>query len=39
MTADRGNAHAAVRRLPILTRDVGRYRACFPTVELITPRR
>jgi predicted nucleic acid-binding protein len=32
-------AHAAVRGLPILTRDLGRYRACFPTVELITPRR
>ena len=32
-------AHAAVRGLPILTRDVGRYRAYFPTVELITPKR
>jgi predicted nucleic acid-binding protein len=30
-------AHAAVRGLPILTRDVGRYRAYFPTVELISP--
>lgn len=30
-------AHAAVSGLPILTRDVGRYRAYFPTVELITP--
>ena len=32
-------AHAAVRGLPILTRDVGRYRTYFPTVELITPKR
>lgn len=32
-------AHAAVRGLPILTRDVNRYRAYFPTVELITPGR
>lgn len=31
-------AHAAVRGLPILTRDVGRYRTWFPSVELITPR-
>lgn len=30
-------AHAAVRRLPLLTRDAGRYRTYFPTVELITP--
>ena len=30
-------AHAAVRRWPILTRDAGRYRAYFPTVELVTP--
>ena len=30
-------AHAAVRGLPLLTRDVGRYRAYFPTVELISP--
>jgi predicted nucleic acid-binding protein len=32
-------AHAAVRDLPILTRDAGRYRTCFPTVGLITPKR
>ncbi len=31
-------AHAAVRSLPILTRDVGRYRAYFPSVDLITPK-
>jgi predicted nucleic acid-binding protein len=31
-------AHAQVARLPILTRDVGRYRTYFPDVELITPR-
>ena len=30
-------AHAAVARLPLLIRDVGRYRTHFPTVTLITP--
>lgn len=30
-------AHAAVARLPLLTRDEGRYRTYFPTVELILP--
>ena len=30
-------AHAAVERLPLLTRDVRRYRSYFPTVELIAP--
>jgi predicted nucleic acid-binding protein len=30
-------AQAAVEALPILTRDVGRYRNYFPTVHLITP--
>ena len=30
-------AHAAVARFPLLTRDVQRYRAYFPTVELIAP--
>jgi hypothetical protein len=30
-------AHAAVMRWPILTRDVGRYRTHFPTVQLIAP--
>jgi predicted nucleic acid-binding protein len=30
-------AHAAVMQWPILTRDVGRYRPHFPSVELITP--
>jgi predicted nucleic acid-binding protein len=30
-------AHAAVAELPLLTRDVGRYRTYFPTVNLITP--
>lgn len=30
-------AHAAVSRLSLLTRDAGRYRTYFPTVELISP--
>lgn len=30
-------AHAAVSRLPLLTRDTRRYRTYFPTVELIAP--
>jgi predicted nucleic acid-binding protein len=30
-------AHAAVERLPVLTRDTRRYRHYFPTVELIAP--
>lgn len=30
-------AHAAVSDVPILTRDVGRYRTYFPNVELISP--
>jgi predicted nucleic acid-binding protein len=30
-------AHAAVNRAAILTRDVGRYRSYFPTVQLISP--
>jgi predicted nucleic acid-binding protein len=30
-------AHAAVTDSAILTRDVGRYRAYFPTVRLVTP--
>ena len=30
-------AHAAVRGMPLLTRDQGRYRTYFPTVELIVP--
>ena len=30
-------AHAAVAELPLLTRDVGRYRTYFPSVVLITP--
>jgi predicted nucleic acid-binding protein len=31
-------AHADHERLPLLTRDVPRYRHYFPTVELIAPR-
>lgn len=30
-------AHAAVEGLALLTRDVGRYRTYFPTVELLSP--
>jgi predicted nucleic acid-binding protein len=30
-------AHATVSGLPILTRDVGRYRTYFPAVKLLTP--
>lgn len=30
-------AHAAVAKLPLLTRDVRRYRTYFPTVSLIAP--
>ncbi|VVN18388.1 type II toxin-antitoxin system VapC family toxin [Pseudomonas fluorescens] len=30
-------AHAAVKQLPLLTRDAKRYRSYFPTVELIVP--
>jgi len=30
-------AHAAVKKLRLLTRDVKRYRTYFPTVELIAP--
>lgn len=30
-------AHADLERLPLLTRDVSRYRHYFPTVELIAP--
>jgi predicted nucleic acid-binding protein len=30
-------AHAAVERLPLLTRDASRYRAYFPTLTLIAP--
>ncbi len=32
-------AHAAVARLPLLSRDAGRYRTYFPTLELIVPQR
>ena len=28
-------AHAAVQQLPLLTRDVGRYRSYFPSLKLI----
>lgn len=30
-------AHAAVKKLPLLTRDARRYRSYFPSVELIVP--
>ncbi len=32
-------AHAAIARLPLLSRDRGRYRRYFPTLELIVPQR
>jgi predicted nucleic acid-binding protein len=32
-------AHAAVRGIPILTRDVSRYASYFPTVTLLHPTR
>ena len=32
-------AHAAVRDLGLLTRDAGRYRSYFPTVEIFAPTR
>ena len=31
-------AHAAVAGLPLLSRDTGRYRANFPTLQLIAPK-
>lgn len=31
-------AHAAVAQLPLLTRDVRRYRTYFPSLELIAPK-
>ncbi|AFZ15592.1 PilT domain-containing protein (plasmid) [Crinalium epipsammum PCC 9333] len=30
-------AHAVIAEMPLLTRDVNRYRAYFPTVHLLTP--
>ena len=30
-------AHAAVAQLPLMTRDVGRYRTYFPSLKLIAP--
>lgn len=30
-------AHAAITGLPLLTRDIARYRTYFPTVQLIAP--
>lgn len=31
-------AHAAVMELPLLTRDISRYRTYYPTLKLITPK-
>jgi len=30
-------AHAAIEKLPLLTRDATRYRSYFPTLELLCP--
>jgi predicted nucleic acid-binding protein len=30
-------AHAAVSRMPVLTRDITRYTSYFPTVQLVSP--
>lgn len=30
-------SQAAVQKLPLLTRDIGRYRTYFPTIEMIAP--
>ncbi len=30
-------AHASVERMPLITRDVGRYKTYFPTLKLICP--
>ncbi|THK39428.1 PIN domain-containing protein [Ensifer sp. MPMI2T] len=30
-------AHAAVSQIPLLTRDIGRYKTYFPSLALITP--
>jgi len=30
-------AHAAVARIPLLTRDARRYRSYFPKLELLSP--
>lgn len=30
-------AHAAIERIPLLTRDAQRYRTYFPTLELVAP--
>jgi predicted nucleic acid-binding protein len=30
-------AHAAVSRVPVLTRDARRYQTYFPSVRLVTP--
>ena len=32
-------AHAAVAGMSLITRDVGRYRACFPKLHLLAPER
>ena len=31
-------AHAQTENLTLLTKDVGRYRSCFPSIRLVTPR-
>jgi hypothetical protein len=31
-------AHAAIEKLELLTRDIGRYKSYFPTVRLVSPK-
>ncbi|MBX9811563.1 MAG: hypothetical protein K2Y16_08130 [Burkholderiales bacterium] len=37
LAVEPNGAHAAVLQIPILPRDVARFRAYFPTVRLVSP--